>query len=220
MSPKNMPDKENPQVIAPDPKLHNRARTEAAILSAARDLLAADGFQGLGVNAVARRAGCDKQLIYRYFGGIEGLVDAIGLGLANWITDSLAGNPDQPPPASYAELMERLVIGFLAAFRANPLVQKIAAWELSERSEHVSRLAAARSAALSRWIVTVRGQMIPPPATDAAAINAILIAGLQHIVLSAATSGGFAGIQLRTDNDWKRIETASVAIVRAMYSPA
>ena len=31
-----------------------------------------------------RRAGCDKQLIYRYYGGMDGLVDAIGGELARW----------------------------------------------------------------------------------------------------------------------------------------
>ena len=55
----------------------NRAGTERAIFIAARTLLAEEGFQGFGVNAVARRAGCDKQLIYRYYGGLNGLIDAI-----------------------------------------------------------------------------------------------------------------------------------------------
>ena len=209
-----------PMPTKPDPKTHNRARTEAAILTAAREVLAEDGFQGLGVNAVARRAGCDKQLIYRYFGGIEGLVDAIGQGLADWVTDGLRSNPGLAPPLTYAELMVRLITGFLAAFRANPLVQSIAAWELSERSDLVSRLAAARGAALSRWIMQVRGPLSPPQGVDAAAVNAIVIAGVQHIVLSAATSGGFAGIALRDEDAWARIENAAVEIVRRVYETA
>ena len=95
----------------------DRPRTEALIRAAARDVLAETGFQGFGVNAVARRAGCDKQLIYRYFGGLEGLVDAIGADLATWLEDSLAAAPT-PAPASYAQLSERLILGFLDAFRA------------------------------------------------------------------------------------------------------
>ena len=216
----NICNKEFQMPSVPDIKTHNRARTEAAILAAARAVLAEDGFQGLGINAVARRAGCDKQLIYRYFGGIEGLADAIGQGLADWVTDSLQANPDLPPPATYAELMERLIVGFLTAFRANLLVQKIAAWELSERSELVSRLAAARGAALSRWIIQARGQLAPPQGIDAPAVNAILIAGVQHIVLSAAISGGFAGIALGGEDGWARIEHAAVEIVRRLYRDA
>ncbi|HCV71491.1 MAG TPA: TetR family transcriptional regulator, partial [Agrobacterium sp.] len=57
----------------PEKRIKDRAATEKAIFEAARSLLAEEGFQGFGINAVARRAGCDKQLIYRYFGGLEGL---------------------------------------------------------------------------------------------------------------------------------------------------
>ena len=62
----------------------DRSATSARILKAATELLAEGGFQNFGVNAVARRAGCDKQLIYRYYGGMDGLVDAIGGELARW----------------------------------------------------------------------------------------------------------------------------------------
>src|SRR6201990_2847999 len=110
-----------------DPKSRDRARTEAGIVAAARDVLAEAGFQGFGINVVARRAGCDKQLIYRYFGGFDGLVDAIGADLAGWLDDSL-NEAGASPPTSYAELTERLILGFIEAFRANPLVQRSVAW--------------------------------------------------------------------------------------------
>ena len=72
----------------------DRARTEAAILSAAERQLADGGFTAFGVNAIARAAGCDKQLIYRYFGGLDGLADAIGRQLAE------RGRDAAPPPAT------------------------------------------------------------------------------------------------------------------------
>ncbi|MGE9297013.1 MAG: TetR/AcrR family transcriptional regulator [Puniceicoccales bacterium] len=56
----------------------NRQQTEKRIVDAAIALLAADGFTGFGVNAVSARAGVDKVLIYRYFTGLEGLLDFIG----------------------------------------------------------------------------------------------------------------------------------------------
>lgn len=33
-----------------------------------------DGFTKIGVNRIANQAGCDKVLIYRYFGGLDGLL--------------------------------------------------------------------------------------------------------------------------------------------------
>ncbi|MFN6986979.1 MAG: TetR/AcrR family transcriptional regulator, partial [Rhizobium oryzihabitans] len=71
----------------PEKRVKDRAATEKAIFNAARSLLAEEGFQGFGINAVARRAGCDKQLIYRYFGGLDGLIEAIGEDLGSWVKD-------------------------------------------------------------------------------------------------------------------------------------
>jgi len=48
------------------------------LIQAVGTLLAREGFKGLGVNAVAREAGVDKVLIYRYFGGLSELIVAFG----------------------------------------------------------------------------------------------------------------------------------------------
>ena len=47
--------------------------TRRRLISAVGSLLAREGFKGIGVNAVAREAGVDKKLIYRYFDGLPGL---------------------------------------------------------------------------------------------------------------------------------------------------
>lgn len=55
----------------------NRKATEQRILEASRALILAEGFGGLGVNAVAKASSCDKVLVYRYFGSIDGLLEAL-----------------------------------------------------------------------------------------------------------------------------------------------
>lgn len=201
------------------PRHRDRARTEALIVEAARDVLAESGFQGFGVNAVARRAGCDKQLVYRYFGGIEGLVDAIGLGLADWIGDSLATD-QEAPPATYDEMVERLILRFLDALRGSPVVQKIAAWEIADPSPLVARLTQARGVAMMRWMARTRGDLTPPPGLDAPALNVFLIAGVQQLVLASSAAGSFSGVGLTSDEDWDRIRNAALLIVRRLYGPA
>lgn len=198
------------------PRSRDRAKTEEAIVAAARQTLAEDGFQGFGVNAVARRAGCDKQLIYRYFGGLDGLVDALGADIASWIETSLADAG--APPTTYAELAERLILGFLDALRANPLVQRIAAWETAAPSPLVDRLTAARGMAMGRWMAKMRGDLIPPDGLDAPALNVFLIAAVQQMVLSGAAAGSFSGVPLASEADWDRIRAAARLIVRRVYS--
>lgn len=194
----------------------DREAREREILAAAKEELAAVGFQGFGVNAVARRAGCDKQLIYRYFDGLEGLVDAIGADLGSWVADRLAPLEALGPPASYGELVERLLLGYLHALRQDPLMQRIIAWEIADSSPHVRRLTEVRSRALAQWVAGTRGALVPPPGLDAPAMNALLIAAVQHVVLAAAQSGQFAGVDLTTDDGFERIRVMIRRIVRGL----
>ena len=57
--------------------LRNRKATEQRLLSAIQELIEESGFEKLGINAVASKAGVSKMLIYRYFGSLDGLVAAI-----------------------------------------------------------------------------------------------------------------------------------------------
>jgi AcrR family transcriptional regulator len=197
-------------------KGRDRGRTEAAILAAAEAQLAEAGFQSFGVNAVARRAGCDKQLIYRYYGGLDGLVTAVGANLGARYAQPL----NQPAAQSYGEMTERLLLAFLEQFRGDRLAQRIAAWEVAERSPLVDQLAAARAQALGRWMEEARGGLTAPPGIDAPALNALLIGGVQQLVLASATMGSFAGLPLSEDRNWIRARLALRALIRGVYRPA
>jgi AcrR family transcriptional regulator len=52
----------------------DREETKTKILQAVGQVLATSGFQGLGINAIARVAGVDKVLIYRYFKDVPTLL--------------------------------------------------------------------------------------------------------------------------------------------------
>lgn len=55
----------------------NRQLTQKRIQEAALALLHREGFEAWGVNRIAREAGIDKVLLYRYFGSLEGLLQKI-----------------------------------------------------------------------------------------------------------------------------------------------
>lgn len=205
-----------------DPALPQRARnrdeTRAAILSAAQALLADEGFSGFGVNALARRSGFDKQLIYRYFGGLDGLVDALGDALADWVATHLAPIVLTDPGPGYGDLVEAVMLAYLDALRADSLMQKLVAWELSDPSPHVRRLSDQRARAMGDLVARLRSDRQPAPGLDAPALNALLIAAIQHLVLAGATSGRFSGLSLASNADWDRAKAMLSRIVRALAS--
>lgn len=62
--------------LAPAPRPRRSDATKAAILKAARDRFAADGYDRATIRAIARDAAIDPAMVMRYYGSKEGLFAA------------------------------------------------------------------------------------------------------------------------------------------------
>lgn len=65
----------------------------AAIMAAARGILASEGISALTVRRLAEALGCSTKVIYTRFGGKEGLVDALYLDAFARLGEALAAVP-------------------------------------------------------------------------------------------------------------------------------
>lgn len=205
-------DKAPPKDIGRD-----RPATERRIIDAAQSILTLQGAAGFGVNAVARAARVDKQLIYRYFGGLEGLLGALGERLAQWWQEQLLRDAPSTPPACYGDLIEILALRLVRVLRDEPLAQHCLLWELTDGSGPVVALSAARAKALGSWMAETRGTLRPPEGVDAPAINALLISGISAFVLASRTSNDVIGLATKEDATWSRIEAAVRVLVQGAY---
>jgi AcrR family transcriptional regulator len=177
------------------------------LVEAAARVLARDGPTGLGVNAVATEAQTDKKLIYRYFGGLDGLIEAMGSETALWI-----GETSLPDDGDYADRISQFLGSYGEKLRGDATLQKLLAWELSETNEVLRRLDQARSRAMQSRLPSLRGHSERPEGVDAPAVNAILLAALQYLALRGGTMGRFAGLNLQSAKDWARVMTALCAM--------
>ena len=149
-----------------------------------------------------------------------GLVDALRKALADWVATHLAPALAQDPGPGYGDLVEAVLLAYLDALRGDSLMQKMVAWELSGPSPHVRRLSDQRARAMGELVERLRGGRKPASGLDAPALNAILIAAIQHLVLAGATSGRFSGLALATDADWDRARAMLSHIIRALNAPS
>jgi AcrR family transcriptional regulator len=195
----------------------DRAATKRRILDACQSILVEQGPSGFGVNVLARQAGVDKQLIYRYFGGLDGLLEDLGERLAQWWQDRLLEGAPPEPPESYGHLMELLAVRLLHIMRDEPLAQQSALWGLLDSSGPVASLTAARSRALGAWIVRARGDLRPPEGVDAPAVNAMIISGISYFVLASRTADNVIGLDPKDEVTWTRLESAVRLLVKAAY---
>lgn len=114
----------------------NRAQTEQRIIDAAIAMICESGFSEFGINHVAARSGADKVLIYRYFNGIEGLMERIAREMALF-----------PPAASlFGEDTQDLHI-FIRNYRRildeRPLTRALIAWQQAADNPLTAALRAA-----------------------------------------------------------------------------
>ncbi|TPW00690.1 MAG: TetR family transcriptional regulator [bacterium] len=187
-------------------RLRDRPATEAGIVSAAKCLLLAGGWTGLNVQTLAAEAGVDRKLIYRYFDGVEGVVERLAVSLDLWLGQTLAAEPPSSATA-YRQFACETLTAYLRALRANPLILRLLAWELAQDTPLLRRMEAARSGVIQAWVRDRRPLLKVPPTGDIVALNVVLLGAVQHLALAAAARGAFASVTL-DDAGWSRIETA------------
>jgi TetR/AcrR family transcriptional regulator len=111
-----------------------------AILRAAEEIFARDGFDGARVDAIAEASGYNKALIFHYFGDKFGLYREVVCMRRDQSEQqrtqmilAATGDPDTPLNAAHVRgFIETVVRWHFDHLVAHPSVQRIMAWEAAE----------------------------------------------------------------------------------------
>lgn len=185
----------------------DRKQSEQRLIRAVGDIVAKQGFKRLGVNAVARAAGVDKVLIYRYFDGLPNLLKAYGESGDFWpgIAEVLDDDPAAISSLPIQARLERVILGLLNALRARPQTIEILAWEMVEDNALTQTLASTRE----RWGLKVIEAIFPDAeeySQDVLALANVLVAGIQYLMIRARRDAAYGGLSLHTEEGWMRIQ--------------
>ena len=192
----------------------DREATKRRLLEALGKVLVEEGFEGVGVNAVAKKAGVDKVLIYRYFKDLDGLLEAFALD-KDFLSNLRRFFGDRKAPATAKEAVA-LGKGILAGqFRRtceDRELQEILLWELNETNRVTEAVAEARETqgvAILRQMANAIGN----DTIDIAAIASLLVGGIYYLALRSRTVEVYSGINLRTEEGRNRIEAAVATLL-------
>jgi AcrR family transcriptional regulator len=205
--------------IRPAPaKIRDREATRARLIEAVGTLLAREGFTGLGVNAVAREAGVDKVLIYRYFGGLPELIAAFGREGNFWpsIKELAGGDVVAFGQLPLAEQLSQMGRNFMAAIRKRPLTQEILAWEMIERNELTVELETIRENTMMNFFEMFFQSVKKGP--DIAAMGAIIGAGISYLASRGRKIRFYNGIDLDSEAGWQRLEGAIDSMIQGTFA--
>lgn len=200
-------------------KSRDKAATKKSLIRAVGKILAKDGFKGIGVNAVAREAGVDKVLIYRYFGGLPGLMAEYGKSGDFWpLPEEFLEGVDLQTGQSTAEAASIMMGNFVKSLRKRPVTLEILAWEMVERNELTIELEKARESISRALAEAVIGGNAKKFTRDVDAIITVLSSGLTYLLIRAARGTEvYNGIDLTTEKDWDRLADALSGLLDATF---
>ncbi|MFN4287879.1 MAG: TetR/AcrR family transcriptional regulator [Brevundimonas sp.] len=174
----------------------DRSATEAALLAAGQGILMSQGWQGLSVQAVAEGARCDRKLVYRYFGGLDGVIDALMDEALSRFGTALDAAPALDDGADFAAFMRASLPAYARALIAVPEIALLHGWALADGSGAASLRLARANEAVQEWLRARRPRLRTPPGGDVLALNALLTGAIHHLAIHAALRVPLAGLSI------------------------
>lgn len=179
----------------------NRQATELTLIKAVNDIIEESGFEGLGINAIAAKAGVSKMLIYRYFNSLDGLIAAYIQQNDYWINfdEQL---PDQEHISDFIKRVFKKQIGQL---RENYTLKRLYRWELTTDNKIVRELRETREEKGIRLVEAV-SKLTKHPQRETAALATIISAAISYLALLEESSPVYNGLKIQDESGWQQLE--------------
>ncbi|MGL1862633.1 MAG: TetR/AcrR family transcriptional regulator [Pseudodesulfovibrio sp.] len=186
--------------------IRNKELTKNKLIKAVGKVMADVGFQQVGVNLVAREAGVDKKLIYRYFNGLTDLVAAYGQTIDFWPSAEELLGPDREAIRDMVphELMSLFFKRYLRAILSRPHTLEILAWEAIERNDLTRGLEEVRARTALEFFELMEHD--PPEDVDLTALVIIMAGAVNFLAVRSRIHRNLGGIDLQSEAGWERIE--------------
>lgn len=180
--------------------MKDRELTEKKILDAVGEIIMEDGFEKVGVNAVAQKARISKMLIYRYFGSIEELIAKYIFQNDFWINISSAPVGSE----NIGLYIKKMFREQISQLREDITLKRLYRWELSADNPAVSQLREKREQNGCNLIKTI-SDLTHSSQKEVASLASILSASISYLVLLEELNPTYNGIDLQSDNGWEQI---------------
>ena len=180
--------------------MKNREQTEEKILEAVGSIIENQGFEKVGINAIATEAGVSKMLIYRYFGGVEELIAQYLIQKDYWAnTDAAMINPE-----AVGDSIKSMFRRQVEQLRNDITLRRLYRWELFTDNQNIRQLRNRREENGCRLIKMVSA-LTGCPDAQVAALASILSSSISYLALLESQCQSYNGICLQTDEGWNQL---------------
>ena len=201
----------------------DKAQTKKKILTAVDTILLSEGVEGIGVNKVAKYSGVSKQLIYRYFDGLDGLLREYVSQKDFWrlMVKNVHGRSNGVDSHNLQQVASYLLEKQFDVFYHNRIMRELMRWSITDKDHTaMAEMIAAREKAGIPLVQKIDKHL---GLTDCqfGAVAALLLAGVYFLALRAHTQKGtFCGIDINDELGQQEIKKALRFINELLFEAA
>ncbi len=181
-------------------------RSEIQLIEAVSTIIADEGFSKIGINKIAKTAGCDKVLIYRYFGDLDGLITAWAKKHDFYIQayDAFVKRVETASQVDLRKITKEILLSQLRFTKDNKIHQELLLWELSGglKFKAIRDLREENGHKLQK-LLELKADIKD---SNFSMYITLLIASINYIVLSTLEYPRFNGIDFSRDASWALYE--------------
>jgi AcrR family transcriptional regulator len=179
----------------------DREATEKRLLETVGRMVAENGFEQIGINAVAAQSGVSKILIYRYFGSVDGLLAAYIRQYDFWLNLPA----DVPKREELPQFLKMLFQQHIDRLRTDATLRRLYRWELSCNNETIAKIREQREKVgleLIRKFCQASGMQQP----EAENISTLFAASITYLAMLSDFCPVYNGIAIDKDAGWKQFQ--------------
>ncbi|WP_294605623.1 TetR/AcrR family transcriptional regulator [uncultured Bacteroides sp.] len=190
----------------------DRETTERRILDTIGQMISENGFEKIGINAVATQSGVSKILIYRYFGSVEGLMATYIRQHDFWINFP----QELPERDKLPEYLKQMFRSQIEQLRSNPTLRRLHRWELSSDNEIIVKLREQRENAGMQRIKRI-SELTSYPLKELEVLASVLTASITYLVMLEEFCPVYNGISLNNNSGWEQITQGIDSLIDKVF---
>ena len=190
----------------------DREATERRLLDTIGKMIAEDGFEKIGINAIATQSNVSKILIYRYFGSVEGLMAAYIKQYDFWLNFPL----EYPNREELPLFVKRMFQGQIEQLRNNPTLKRLYRWELSCNNDMIVKLREQREKVGVNLVKKV-SELTGHPQNEIAVMASLLTASITYLVMLEDFCPIYNGIPLNENSGWEQINEGIELFINKVF---
>lgn len=190
----------------------DREATEKRLLDTVGQMIAEEGFEKVGINAIATRSGVSKILIYRYFGSLEGLMTTYIRQHDFWINFPF----ELPAREELPLFLKKVFREQIEQLRNNPTLRRLYRWELSCHNDTIVKLREQREQSGLHLLEKV-SRLAGCPQEELASMASILTASITYLAMLGDFCPVYNGIAIDRDSGWEQLYRGIEAFIDRIF---